>query len=111
MYNQPGLEVSMRSTLLVLMAATCNVCSLAQAAPPQLSASEVQVLLERINKLESRVAELEAKDASTAALRDGAPVQNQAQPSAPPPMGATSQPQGQTGHAAEVQQQVAAEHE
>jgi len=103
----------MRVTLLVLLAATCNVVSFAQSAPAQVSASELQVLLDRISKLETRVAELEAKDTSTAASREGTQltVQDQAQPSATTASPAPSRPLGQTGHAAEVQQQVAAERE
>jgi hypothetical protein len=103
----------MRLTLLVFLFATCNVCAFAQAVPAQVSTSELRALLERIDKLEKRVAELEAKDSSTPASREGTQVQaqDQTQPSAAPASVATSRPPGQSGHAAEAQQQVAAESE
>jgi hypothetical protein len=100
----------MRLTVLALLIAICSVCSFAQAAPAQISASDLQVLLERLGKLERRVAELEAKD-SLAAERPQVPVQDQSQSSSPAASPATSRPFDHASHTAELQQQVSAERE
>lgn len=65
----------MRSALLVLLLLALNVGMLAQEKSAQLSEADVRALLERMNRLEKRVAELETRNASPEPVAHMTPAQ------------------------------------
>lgn len=81
----------MRSALLLTVVLMCSVAGLSQEAPPQLSEAEVRLLLERLDRLEKRVAELEARDTPT---QSASPQAAQGQAPAGEPLAATEAPYG-----------------
>jgi hypothetical protein len=82
----------MRSALLLTVVLVCSVAGLSQEAPPQLSQAEVRLLLERLDRLEKRVSELEARHTP---MQPASPQAAQGQTAgAPEPSAATGVPYG-----------------
>src|SRR5262249_42023003 len=87
-----------------------GVAGMSQEAPAQLSPAEVRALLDRVTRLEKRVAELEAKQTSVASTApQAAPAETAAAPEASAALSsspAQSQSSGQHHKPPEVQAQV-----
>lgn len=83
----------MRSVLIVFSAIVCITSASAQSADSarQVSAADVQALLNRIDRLEQRVAELEAKQPAAPVSLANAATVSQSQPSSPASPAETAQ--------------------
>jgi hypothetical protein len=99
----------MRLVFFLILVIAFNFCAYAQTAPAQYSESDVRALVERINKLEKRVAELEAKDSSTAAPAQAKETQSQSQ--APPQSSITAPTAASASNKPGAQQEMAGMHQ
>ncbi|HVH85640.1 MAG TPA: hypothetical protein VM912_02890 [Terriglobales bacterium] len=82
----------MRLALIVFCTALLTTVTFAADTPQQLSASDVQVLLDRIDKLEKRIADLEARQSGSTPPAATATAQNQPPQPAPAPTPESKEP-------------------
>jgi len=92
----------MRSTLIVFCTALLSTLTFATNAPQQVSTSDLQLLLDRIDKLEKRVAELEAKQ--TGSPPSALAPSPQTQPQVPAPAPATEAKETKPAQATEAEE-------